>query len=332
MIADSVGAMDTWEEHAIQRPHLPQRVTVYEVGPRDGLQNETATVPLDVRVGFVDRLTSAGLPAIEVGSFVSARAIPQLAETEDVFRRIHRASGVRYPALVPNLQGLERALSVGVLEVAVFTAASETFNQHNIHAGVDQSIERFRPVVARAREEKIRVRGYLSTAFGCPYEGPVSAEAVREVVHKLLDLPVDEISIGDTIGVATPAGVYDVIETLYESGVTRAVLALHFHDTGGTALANVYAGLECGITTFDASAGGLGGCPYAPGAAGNLATEDLVYMLEGLKIETGVSLPKLVEASRYLAEALGHRPPGRYLSAAWGTGGADAADVRRPTS
>ncbi|HKD11305.1 MAG TPA: hydroxymethylglutaryl-CoA lyase [Thermoanaerobaculia bacterium] len=309
--------MEGWEEHAIQRPHLPQRVTVYEVGPRDGLQNEAATVPPEVRVGFIDRLTSAGLPAIEVGSFVSARAIPQLADTEEVFRKIHRSSGVRYPALVPNLKGLERALSVGVLEIAVFTAASETFNRHNIHAGVDQSIERFRPVVARAREEGVRVRGYLSTAFGCPYEGPVSAEAVREVVHKLLDLPVDEISIGDTIGVATPGGVYEVIETLYESGVTRGVLALHFHDTRGTALANVYAGLECGITTFDASAGGLGGCPYAPGAAGNLATEDLVYMLEGLKIETGVFLPKLVEASRYLAEALGHRPPGRYLNAAW---------------
>ena len=311
--------MEGWEEHAIQRPHLPQRVTVYEVGPRDGLQNEAVTVPPEVRVGFIDRLTLAGLPAIEVGSFVSARAIPQLADTEEVFRKIHRSSGVRYPALVPNFQGLERALSVGVLEIAVFTAASETFNRHNIHVGIDQSIERFRPVVARAREEGVRVRGYLSTAFGCPYEGPVSAEAVREVVHKLLDLPVDEISIGDTIGVATPDGVYEVIEALYESGVTRGVLALHFHDTRGTALANVYAGLECGITTFDASAGGLGGCPYAPGAAGNLATEDLVYMLEGLKIETGVSLPKLVEASRYLAESLGHRPPGRYLNAAWST-------------
>ncbi len=310
--------MDPWEEHAIQRPHLPQRVTVYEVGPRDGLQNEPASLPPDTRVAFIDRLGACGLPAIEVGSFVSARAIPQLADTEDVFRRIHRVSGVRYPALVPNLKGLERALSVGVLEVAVFTAASETFNRRNINAGVDESIERFRPVVARARQEGIRVRGYLSTAFGCPYEGSVSPEAVREVVHKLLDLPVDEISIGDTIGVATPASVYEVIETLYGSGVTRGVLALHFHDTRGTALANVYAGLECGITTFDASAGGLGGCPYAPGAAGNLATEDLVYMLAGLGIETGVSLSKLVEASRYLAEALGHRPPGRYLSAVWG--------------
>jgi hydroxymethylglutaryl-CoA lyase len=290
-------------------------VSVYEVGPRDGLQNEAETLPVAVRAEFVDRLTGAGLPAIEVGSFVSRAAVPQLADTDELYRRIHRASGVRYPALVPNLKGLERALAVGVREIAVFTAASETFNRNNIRAGIDESIERFRPVVAQARQEMVRVRGYVSTAFGCPYEGEVSPEAVREVVHKLLDLPVDEISIGDTIGVATPAQVYDVIETLYDSGVTRAVLALHFHDTRGTALANVYAGLECGVTTFDASAGGLGGCPYAPGASGNLATEDLLYMLEGLGIETGVTLARLVEASRFLAGRLGHRPPGRYLSA-----------------
>jgi hydroxymethylglutaryl-CoA lyase len=308
-------AMDPWEEHAIRRPHLPERVAVYEVGPRDGLQNEAETLPVAVRAEFVDRLTDAGLPAIEAGSFVSPAAVPQLADTDELYRLIHRASGVRYPALVPNLKGLERALAVGVQEIAVFTAASETFTRNNIRAGIDESIERFRPVVARAAEEKIRVRGYVSTGFGCPYEGDVSPEAVREVVHKLLDLPVDEISIGDTIGVATPGHVYDVIETLYDSGVTRAVLALHFHDTRGTALANVYAGLECGVTTFDSSAGGLGGCPYAPGASGNLATEDLLYMLEGLGIETGVTLARVVEASRFLAERLGHRPPGRYLAA-----------------
>jgi isopropylmalate/homocitrate/citramalate synthase len=312
--------MEPWEEHAIQRPHLPAHVTVYEVGPRDGLQNEAETLSVEVRAEYVDRLTEAGLPAIEVGSFVSPKAIPQLADTGDVFARIHRASGTRYPALVPNLKGLERAIEAGVREIAVFTAASETFNRHNINAGVDESIERFRPVVSRAREERIRVRAYVSTAFGCPYEGPVPPDAVREVVHKLLDLPVDEISIGDTIGVATPAGVYDVIETLYDSGVTRAVLALHFHDTRGTGLANVYAGLQCGVPTYDSSAGGLGGCPYAPGAAGNLATEDLIYLLQGLSIETGVSLLKVVEASRFLAQALGRRPPGRYLAAVWGTG------------
>jgi hydroxymethylglutaryl-CoA lyase len=313
--------MDSWEEHAIRRPHLPSRVTVYEVGPRDGLQNEPEALSVDARAQFVDRLTDAGLKAIEVGSFVSSKAIPQLADTELVYARIHRASGTRYPALVPNVRGLERAMESGVREIAVFTAASETFNRHNINAGVDESIERFRPVIARAAEEKIRVRGYVSTAFGCPYEGPISADAVREVVHKLLDLSVDEISIGDTIGVATPAGVFDVVEALYDSGVSRGVLALHFHDTRGTALANVYAGLECGVETFDSSAGGLGGCPYAPGAAGNLATEDLLYLLEGLGIETGVSLPGVVAASRNLAEALGRRPPGRYLSAVWGDGG-----------
>jgi isopropylmalate/homocitrate/citramalate synthase len=305
------------QEFPFSRPHLPERVTVYEVGPRDGLQNEAEKLSADVRVKFVDLLTEAGLPAIEVGSFVSPSAVPQLADTGEVFRRIHRASGVRYPALVPNLRGLERAIAAGVREIAVFTAASETFNRRNIHAGIDESIERFAPVVARARENGIRVRGYVSTAFRCPYEGDISPEAVREVTHKLLDLPVDEISIGDTIGAATPAGVYEVVETLYDSGITRGVLALHMHDTRGTALANVYAGLECGITTFDSSAGGLGGCPYAPGASGNLATEDLLYLLEGLGIQTGVTLPKVVAASRFLAGALGRRPPGRYLAAVW---------------
>ncbi|HXM79300.1 MAG TPA: hydroxymethylglutaryl-CoA lyase [Thermoanaerobaculia bacterium] len=310
--------MEPWEEHAIRRPNLPPRVAVYEVGPRDGLQNEPETLSVEARAEFVDLLTESGLQAIEVGSFVSPAAIPQLADTEEVYRRIHRGSGTRYPALVPNLRGLERAMAAGVREIAVFTAASETFNQHNIHAGIDESIERFRPVVTRAQEEKIRVRGYVSTAFGCPYEGAVSPDAVREVVHKLLDLPVDEISLGDTIGVATPSGVYEVVEALYESGVARGVLALHFHDTRGTALANVYAGLECGIATFDAAAGGLGGCPYAPGAAGNVATEDVLYLLDGLGIETGVSLAKVVVASRALAKTLGRRPPGRYLGAVWG--------------
>ena len=293
-------------------------VKIVEVGPRDGLQNEKAVVPTDAKVEYITALGDAGLRVIEAGAFVSPKWVPQMADTAEVYANIPKDPGVEYPVLVPNLKGLERAMEAGVRSIAIFTAASETFNQRNIHAGIDESIERFGPVVARAREEGIRVRGYVSTAFGCPYEGEISPEAVREVVHKLLDLPVDEISIGDTIGVATPTGVYDVVETLYDSGVTRGVLALHLHDTRGTALANVYAGLECGIATFDASAGGLGGCPYAPGASGNLATEDLLYLLEGLSIETGVTLPKVVAASRYLAGALGRRPPGRYLAAVWG--------------
>jgi len=298
-----------WESHSLRRPHLPDRVTVYEVGPRDGLQNEPETVPTETRVAFIDRLTEAGLPAIEVGSFVSPKAIPQLADTEEVFRRIRKASGVRYPVLVPNERGLDRALDAGALEIAVFTAASETFNQHNIHAGVDESIERFRPVAARAREAGVRVRGYVSTAFGCPYEGEVSPEAVREVVHKLLDVGVDEISIGDTIGVGTPGDVYSVIEALYESGVSRGMLALHFHDTRGTALANVFAGLQCGVTTFDASAGGLGGCPYAPGASGNVATEAVIEALRGAGAEVPGNLEALSAARRLLAPALGRPLP-----------------------
>jgi hydroxymethylglutaryl-CoA lyase len=219
---------------------------------------------------------------------------------------------------VPNVRGMERAEAAGAEAVAVFTAASETFTRRNIGMSIAGSLEAFRPVLERASELGWWRRGYVSTAFGCPYEGDVAPEAVREVVHKLLDLECDEISIGDTIGIATPSGVYDVIETLYGSGVTRGVLALHFHDTRGTALANVYAGLQCSVTTYDASAGGLGGCPYAPGASGNLATEDLLYFLEGLGIATGVTLAKVVEASRFLAEHLGRRPPGRYLAAVWG--------------
>jgi isopropylmalate/homocitrate/citramalate synthase len=223
------------------------------------------------------------------------------------------------------MKGFEAAREIGVREVAVFTAASEMFNQKNINCGIEESIERFRPVVAAAAEEKIRVRGYISTAFGCPYEGKIEPESVREVVHMLLDLGIEEISIGDTIGVATPNQVYDVVETLYASGVTREVLALHFHDTRGTALANVSAGLDCGVTIFDSSAGGLGGCPYAPGATGNLATEDLLYLLEGLGVSTGVSLSGIIEASLYLARETGRRPSSRYLAARLGQAEAPAS-------
>ncbi|HKB69722.1 MAG TPA: hydroxymethylglutaryl-CoA lyase [Thermoanaerobaculia bacterium] len=304
--------------YSITRPRVPQNATIYEVGPRDGLQNEKENVPTAVKIAFIEMLADAGLTAIEVTSFVRPDAVPQLADASEVVRGVRRRSGLRLPVLVPNMKGFEAARAVGVREVAVFTAASETFNRRNINCGIEESIERFRPVVAAAAEEKIRVRGYISTAFGCPFEGRIEPESVREVVHMLLDLGIEEISIGDTIGVATPNQVYDVVETLYASGVTRDVLALHFHDTRGTALANVCAGLDCGVTIFDSSAGGLGGCPYAPGATGNLATEDLVYLLDGLGVSTGVSLPGVVEASLYLARETGGHPSSRYLAARLG--------------
>ncbi|MGH9440875.1 MAG: hydroxymethylglutaryl-CoA lyase [Thermoanaerobaculia bacterium] len=316
-------------DFSIRRPDYPPRVTVYEVGPRDGLQNEPEAVPTSVKIEFIEKLADSGLSAIELTSFVKPSAIPQLADAAEVVRGVRRRSGVRLPVLVPNLKGFEAARAVGVREVAVFTAASETFNRKNINCGIEESIERFRPIVAAAAEEKIRVRGYISTAFGCPFEGRIEPESVREVVHMLLDLGIEEISIGDTIGVGTPNQVYDLIETLYASGVSRDVVALHFHDTRGTALANVCAGLDCGVTMFDSSAGGLGGCPYAPGASGNLATEDLLYLLDGLGIRTDVSLPAVVEASLFLAGKIGRRLPSRYLAAA-GFGGGEPGPSQLP--
>jgi hydroxymethylglutaryl-CoA lyase len=308
-----MAGMEPDNVYAIHRPHYPEHATIYEVGPRDGLQNEPGIVPTDVKVRFVEKLADAGLTAIELTSFVKPMAVPQLADAADVVRRVQRRSGLRLPVLVPNRKGYEAARAIGVQEIAVFTAASETFNRRNINAGIEESIERIGPVVSQALEERVRVRGYVSTAFGCPFEGKVLPESVREVVHMLLDLGVQEISLGDTIGVATPNEVFDLVEALYASGVTRDVLALHFHDTRGTALANVCAGLECGITVFDSSAGGLGGCPFAPGASGNVATEDLLYLLDGLGVATGVSLPLVAEASLYLAGETGRAPASRFL-------------------
>ena len=294
---------------------LPKRITVVEVGPRDGLQNEHALIPTEMKVRFVDALSSAGLPAIEVTSFVSPKAIPQLADADDVLRAIKRKPGVRYPVLVPNERGFERALAAGAHEIAVFTAASETFNRHNINATIAESIERFKPVVAGAKKHDMRVRGYVSTCFGCPYEGPIRPAAVLDVVMKLLALGIDEISIGDTIGVATPGQVAELCALLLKK-IDAGRLALHLHDTRGTALANVVAGLQSGVAIFDASAGGLGGCPFAPGAAGNLATEDLIYMLDGMGIESGVSLDKVVHASALLATQLNHPLTSKYYQAA----------------
>lgn len=284
------------------------RVTVVEVGPRDGLQNEAAILPADVKVAFVDALSAAGLPVIEATAFVSPKAIPQLADGEDVFRRIVKRPGVRYPVLVPNEKGLDRALAAGAREIAVFTAASETFNRRNINASIDESFARFAPVLARAKAEGIRVRGYVSCAFGCPYEGPIAPEAVARVAGRLVEIGCAEVSVGDTIGIGVPAQVPGVVARTVEAGVPVERLALHFHDTRGNALANVAEGLRAGVRIFDSSAGGLGGCPYAPGAPGNVATEKLLGLLHAAGYETGVDLSAVADASRVLAAAIRRRP------------------------
>jgi hydroxymethylglutaryl-CoA lyase len=293
---------------------LPERAIVVEVGPRDGLQSQAALVSVDAKAGFVELLNRTGLSVIEVGAFVSPKWVPQMAESDEVLRRITRLPDVRYPVLVPNETGLDRALAAGARDIAVFTAASETFNRKNTHAGIAESIERFRPVVRRARDAGIGVRGYVSTCFGCPYEGFVAPGKVLEVVRELDAIGVEEFSIGDTIGVAHPGQIEDVFGLLMNS-FSPDRLALHAHDTRGTALANCYRALTLGISRFDTSAGGVGGCPYAPGAAGNLATEDLVYLLEGLGVTTGIDLEKLVLASAFLEEALGYGLPGKAYQA-----------------
>jgi isopropylmalate/homocitrate/citramalate synthase len=288
---------------------------VVEVGPRDGLQNEKGVIATADKITFINLLAEAGFSVIEATSFVSPRAIPQLADAAEVMAGLIARTGLRYTALVPNVKGMERAIAAGLREVAVFTAASETFTRHNINTTIAGSIENFTPAVALAREAGVRVRGYISTAFGCPYEGAVAPEAVRRVAASLLEIGVAELSIGDTIGVATPDQVVKVTETLIPlAGVER--LAMHFHDTRGTALANVLTALQLGVSIFDSAAGGLGGCPYAPGASGNLATEDLLYMLHGLGIETGVDLERVVAASAFLARARGMAPASRYYAAA----------------
>jgi len=285
----------------------PQRVKICEVGPRDGLQNENVTVPADVKVRYIDLLSESGLQMIEATSFVSPKAIPQLADSAEVFRAIQKRPGVRYVVLCPNLRGLERAREAGADSIAVFTAASETFTKRNINMTIDESLRVFGKVIHEARAGGMWVRGYISTAFGCPYEGVVPIERVVQVTNALFELGCDEISIGDTIGVGVPTQVDALIPRLAQS-VPLDRIALHFHDTRGTALANVHAALQHGVAIFDSSAGGLGGCPYAPGASGNLGTEDLLYMLHGMEIETGVDLANVRAASRFIAGALNHAP------------------------
>ena len=298
----------------IDRDSIASRVQVVEVGGRDGLQNEKEIITTKDKVRFLDYLSEAGLRTIEIGSFVRPDRIPQLADTEEVFRRIEKRPGVRYVALVPNLKGLDRAGEAGVRDIAVFTAASDTFNKNNINMTVAESLDLQAPVVKKAKDAGLWVRGYVSTAFGCPYEGDVPVQKVRDVAVALHEMGVDEISIGDTIGVGTPLQVESVVAQLLED-IAADHLALHMHDTRGTALANVLAGMEMGISIFDSSAGGLGGCPYAPGASGNLATEDLVYMLDGMDVETSVSLKKVVEASKFISGPLKKPLPSRYLQA-----------------
>jgi hydroxymethylglutaryl-CoA lyase len=293
---------------------FPREVKVVEVGPRDGLQNEGQFVPTNTKIAFINRLTEAGLSHIEVTSFVSPRWVPQLADSSDVFDGIERKAGVVYSALVPNMLGLQRAIESKVKHVAVFTAASEIFNQRNTNASIAESIQRFKPLCKVASDEGVTLRGYVSTSFGCPYDGPVDPAKVVEVAQMLVDIGVAEVSLGDTNGVAVPNQVHDLLGDVLKR-IPKDQIAVHFHDTHSRALANVSAALQMGIHTVDASAGGLGGCPYSKGATGNLATEDLVAMLHGMGIETGVDLEKLMEASLFVEAELGRELPSRHLKA-----------------
>ncbi len=289
---------------ALSLSSLPTRVKVCEMGPRDGLQNESGIVPAADKIRYIDLLSASGLAVIETTSFVRPDAIPQLTDAEVVMAGIERRPGVTYLCLTPNVRGLDRARAAGVRAVAVFTAASEAFAKRNINMSIGESLAAFATVVKTARAEGMWVRGYISTAFGCPYEGDVPVENVVRVASALAEMGVDEISIGDTIGVGTPNRVVEIAGAL-QTQMPVERLAMHFHDTRGTALANVVAALQMNVTIFDSSSGGLGGCPYAPGATGNLATEDLLYMLHGMGIETGVDLDRVRDASRFIAGVLG---------------------------
>ena len=283
---------------------LPAQVRIVEVGPRDGLQNEKAIIPTADKIELIDRLSATGLRSIEATSFVSPKWVPQLADAAEVFSGIHRREGVSYPVLVPNLQGYERAIAVGATEVAVFSAASEAFNRKNINASIDESIERFLPVLERAGANGVKVRGYVSTVLGCPYQGDVPVADVVRVASRMHALGCYEVSLGDTIGIGTPGKARAMLRAV-AGAVPMTALAVHFHDTRGQALANILACLEEGVAVVDAAISGTGGCPYAPGASGNVATEDVVYMLEGMGIRTGVDLARLVDTGRWLATRLG---------------------------
>jgi hydroxymethylglutaryl-CoA lyase len=307
---------------------LADRVRIYEVGPRDGLQNEPVAIPLDTKVDFIDRLAAAGLVEIEATSFVSPKAIPQLADADALLPRLSHTPAVRYPVLVPNERGMARAEAAGAKALAVFTAATDAFTQKNIGMTIDESLVAFEPVLRRAADLGWWRRAYVSTAFGCPYTGAVDPLDAVRVAQRLLDLGVDEVCFGDTIGVGVPSQVAVLTGTAVSAGIPLDRVAYHFHDTRGTALANVQAGLDAGVRCFDASTGGTGGCPYAPGAAGNLATEDLVYLLDASGFEHGVDLLAVLDAARFIAEALG-RPLASKVGQAGGWDAATGAPTGR---
>jgi len=293
---------------------LPPKVRIVEVGPRDGLQNEPQTVPTATKIELVNRLADAGRPAVEAGAFVSPKWVPQMADSADVLKGIRRKPGVSYPVLVPNMKGFESAVAAGVDEIAIFGAASETFSRKNINCSIAESLERFAPVAQAARAQGMRVRGYISCVAGCPYEGAIAPAAVAAVAKALDAMGCYELSLGDTIGVGTPGKVRAMIEAVVRE-VPVGRIAVHLHDTYGQALANLYAALEMGVATADSSVAGLGGCPYAKGASGNVATEDVVYMLDGLGIETGVDLAQVFEAGRFICAALGREPTSKVAKA-----------------
>ena len=293
---------------------LPRQVRLVEVGARDGLQNESVIIDSENKIALINRLGMSGLSTIEVSSFVSPQRVPQMADAANILAAIDRLPGVRYPVLVPNLKGLEAALSAGAEEVAVFCAASETFSQRNINCSIQQSLERYAEVTELALVKGVKVRGYISCVAGCPYEGDIAAEVVADIASRLVALGCYEISLGDTIGVATPGHVQILLDVVAEN-VPKQKLAVHFHDTYGQALANILVALETGITVVDSSVAGLGGCPYAKGATGNVATEDVVYMLDGMGIETGVDMDKLLEAGRFISDFLGREPVSRAATA-----------------
>ena len=289
---------------------IAKNIQIVEVGPRDGLQNEKIWVETETKIALIEKLADAGLTKIEVASFVSPKWVPQMKDAFEVLSGIERRPGVTYPVLTPNLKGFERALEAGVTEVAVFGAASEAFSQKNINCSIYESVERFRPVLEAAQKNSVRVRGYISCVLGCPYQGEVPLESVVNLAEKMSEMGCYEISLGDTIGIGTPLQAKKMVETVAEK-VPVSNLALHFHDTRGQALANIYACLELGVSVIDASVSGLGGCPYAQGASGNVATEDVVYMLHGIGIKTGVDIEKLIETGRFISDVFGRLPQSR---------------------